>query len=145
MCIAALPVAAADAGFGAAHQLVEPTLRAVGGSVLIDEGQVVVVERPEPFVPGDLLKQLLSTVAGEIDAEHAGVRAPARPAGAGGLAATRFDPFADLVTVDRRPRFRAGPAAPVPTPVMSSAAASAAASAPAASVRVAPSLSCASL
>lgn len=102
-----------NAYFGTVHQLVKPAHRAVGRVVLSEEGEAVPLERAEPFVPGNLLDRFLAAVAREVDAKHPGIDAAAGPAHAGGLAAARLHPLANVVTVYRRPCFRAGPPAPV--------------------------------
>src|SRR5688572_28846086 len=73
--------AAAPFGLGliALHQLVEVAALAGGGLFLNDERQPVLVELPEPLVPGDLLERVAAAVAGKIEPDHPDVIAAAGP------------------------------------------------------------------
>src|SRR5690348_9539668 len=85
-------------------ELVEVALLSVLGFLLIEQREVLIVELLEPFVPRDRLQLAATAVAREIEAEHAGVPAPARAADASRLAVTRFRPPSDEFVVGRHLR-----------------------------------------
>src|SRR4051794_32433730 len=82
-------------------QLREPTLLALGRRVLVQEREVVLLERLEPLVPGDLLERVLAAPAGEVDAEDARVVVAPRRLHARRMPAALLDPAPDLVVICR--------------------------------------------
>src|SRR5262249_30753925 len=84
----------------AVDELVEVAALAAGGALLVDHRQVGVVELVEELVPGDRLERALAAVAGEVDAEDAGVA----PCSRGSLrrgrpAATGLGPATDGIVI----------------------------------------------
>src|SRR4051812_4478670 len=92
----------------AADELGEGAVLAVRPPLLVEQRQVLLVELPEPLVPGDRLELVLAGAAGEIDPQHAGVAVVARAAHARGPAAVLLHPAADLLVIGRGVRLRRG-------------------------------------
>src|SRR5581483_2784099 len=88
-----------------------PGLRAV----LVEELEPLLVELLEELVPGDRFERRIATafppVAGEVDAQHAGLIARCCAPDGGRVAAALFDPAADRLVVGRAPGAPAAAAA----------------------------------
>src|SRR5438874_6786979 len=88
-----------------AHELVEVAVLAVLGRLLVEQRQALFFELLEELIPPDLLQRAFAAVAGKIDAEQAGVVAPAGAADARRRAVSLLHPPADLAVVGRRAGF----------------------------------------
>src|SRR6185437_12752702 len=88
----------------AAHQFVEIALLAFGGLFLIHEGESLLVEFFEKFVPRNFFQLGGTAIARKVDPEDTGIVPTASSFDMRGFTTSRFRPFADLFVVGCRLR-----------------------------------------
>src|SRR5690625_4780139 len=74
--------------------------------LLVEEGQVLLLELGEPVLPADVLQVVRAGAAGEVDAQHPGCVPALGSPDTGRLAVVVLDPPADLVVVRGGRRLR---------------------------------------
>jgi hypothetical protein len=102
---AIVALCAALRGF-APNQLVEVARFTGGKRVLMQKGEIVLVERFEPIVPGNLFQRFCTGVSGEIESDHSGVAVTAGSLYTCRLSASFFRPLTNLVMIGRYVGFR---------------------------------------
>ena len=96
----------------ALDQFEEAALPAFGGSFLVKEAKIVLLELIKPIVPGDRLERAFAGVTRKVDAKNA-CRVPSGSASNRGWpTAACFGPFADRVVIGRDVRRSGGAGAP---------------------------------
>src|SRR6266567_5121251 len=83
----------------ATHQFKEVAWLASGRCILVEESQIFLVKLLKKLIPANFLKRILTSVAGEIDAQDTGITVASRSFNGCRLAPACLRPSPDLIVI----------------------------------------------